>query len=477
MAIQPVFQITPNGATARSLADILSDLKNAYLGIYGSDAYLGADSQDGQMLAVFAQALYDMGQSCLATYNSFKPNYAQGAGLSSLVKLNGISRQAATNSTVSLTITGVVGTEIVNGTAQDASGNVWVLPPSVTIPDAGTLTVTATAKNSGNVTAAPNTINVIGTPTLGWQSVNNTAAATPGAAVEPDATLRKRQAQSTASPAQTVLEAIAAAVGNVPGVQRVMPYENATNSTDARGIPARNIALVVSGGDSLAVAEAIASRKPPGTPTYGTTSQVVVDSEGQASTINFYILTLVPITVNVTIKALPGYTASAGLALQQAIAQFINNYSIGEYSYQNRLFSPANLEGDAALEATLLAQADLEALSNTYNVLSITQTRSGNPVDTTVTGGPYAAGSVSMSVASTEDIYVGQTIQLVLDNASTWNVVVTSVAGSAVGFGPAIPGGRNLPNNSNVYLISDLRILFNEAATCAVASVNLTVIP
>ena len=62
---------------------------------YGSDAVLTPDSQDGQLLAVFAQAIYDNGQALIAIYNSFSPATAQGAGLSSLVKINGLARDVA----------------------------------------------------------------------------------------------------------------------------------------------------------------------------------------------------------------------------------------------------------------------------------------------------------------------------------------------------------------------------------------------
>ena len=48
-------QILPTGPLAPSYADILQALRNSFWSIYGSDADLDDDSQDGQMLAVFAQ--------------------------------------------------------------------------------------------------------------------------------------------------------------------------------------------------------------------------------------------------------------------------------------------------------------------------------------------------------------------------------------------------------------------------------------
>ena len=69
-------QVTSTGISAPSYNDILSSLTASFQGIYGSDAYLGPDSQDGQLLAVVAQAIYDCNQTAIAVYNQFSPQTA-----------------------------------------------------------------------------------------------------------------------------------------------------------------------------------------------------------------------------------------------------------------------------------------------------------------------------------------------------------------------------------------------------------------
>ncbi len=49
-------QITAAGITSPDYSDILAELQDGYYSIYGSDAVLTSDSQDGQLLAIFAQA-------------------------------------------------------------------------------------------------------------------------------------------------------------------------------------------------------------------------------------------------------------------------------------------------------------------------------------------------------------------------------------------------------------------------------------
>ncbi len=131
--------ITAAGITSPDYSDILAELQDGYYSIYGSDAVLTSDSQDGQLLAIFAQAIYDAGQSVIAAYNSFSPANAQGAGLSSIVKINGISRKVPSNSQCVVTVIGQAGAQITNGVVGDNLnlGTQWALPALVTIPPRG----------------------------------------------------------------------------------------------------------------------------------------------------------------------------------------------------------------------------------------------------------------------------------------------------------------------------------------------------
>jgi hypothetical protein len=60
------------------------------------------------------------------------------------------------------------------------------------------------------------------------------------------------------------------------------------------------------------------------------------------------------------------------------VARYLTDQAIGVPSYLTRLYSPANLSGDAATEATGLTQPQLDALSNTYDITSILQSRPSN---------------------------------------------------------------------------------------------------
>lgn len=352
--------ISATGISAPSYADVLAYLQAKYQAVYGADVYLGPDSQDGQFLAVIAQAINDANSVAIGVYNSFSPATAQGVALSSNVKINGITRNVDSFSTVDLLIIGQANTTINNGVATDVANIRWSLPATVVIPSSGSTTVTATCQTPGAISAAANTVTIISTPALGWQSVTNPSAAAVGDPVETDGELRSRQADSTALPSQSILNGLKGAISSLSGVGRVASRENDTGETDADGIPAHSIALIVEGGDASEIATEIALKKTPGTPTYGTTSETVTDPYGDFSTINFFRPTAVPISIAITVKALSGYNSTIGDSIVSMLADYINALSIGDAVRISRLYLPANLFGGTnsnTFEVTALAIA------------------------------------------------------------------------------------------------------------------------
>lgn len=364
----PVCTIDESGILKPDYAAVLAYLEGEFRGIYGQDIYIDPDSQDGQMLAIFARSIDDCNAMTVEVYNSFSPSTARGVGLSSNVKLNGLKRHEATFSTADLLVTGQVGTTIVDGIAQDGDGTQWMLPSPTVIPVTGDITVTAVAREAGARLALPGTIETIGTPTRGWQSVTNLSAAVAGEPVESDAELRRRQSVSTALPSLTVFEGTIGAVASISGVSRYRGYENDTNVTDGDGIPAHSISLVVEGGDAQAIGQAIADKKTPGTGTYGTTAVTVVDNYGVSRVIRFYRPTLVTIKTAITLTALTGYTAAIEASIKQAVVDFLLGLSIGDDVEWAEVFVPANV--------------GLLPGSKTYKISALTIGKSGGPMGT-----------------------------------------------------------------------------------------------
>ncbi|HCB9296436.1 TPA: baseplate J/gp47 family protein [Klebsiella pneumoniae] len=335
--------VTAEGISAPDYQTVLDTITGYFQQIYGSDAYLDPDSKDGQMVALVALAIHDANNTAISVYRSFSPATALGDALTSNVKINGITRRAATNSTVDLLLTGTVGTTITNGSVRDTNSVVWNLPATVVIGSDGTVVATATCANSGAVAAVAGSVNGINTPTRGWASVTNPLAATVGVAAETDAELRVRQSQSVALASLTPFDAVDGAIANVEGVTRHKLFENDREVTDSNGLPPHSISAIVEGGDATEIANTIRSVKGQGVSTYGTTSVIVTDKYGNPYTIRFSRPIDVPVYVSITLKALTGYSSEVGDEIKAAVASYINSLAIGDSVLLSRVYSPANL--------------------------------------------------------------------------------------------------------------------------------------
>lgn len=335
--------VTAEGIGAPDYQTILSTLTSYFRQIYGSDAYLEPDSKDGQMVALMALAIHDANNAAIAVYNCFSPATAYGAALSNAVKINGIARKGATRSTADLVLYGTAGTAIANGSAKDNNNIVWSLPSSVVIGIDGTATITATCVNSGAVAALAGTITGINTPTRGWSSVTNPAAATVGIAAETDAELRTRQSQSVGLSSLTPFEAMDGAIANIAGVTRHKLYENDTGVADSNGLPPHSICGVIDGGDVSTIANTLRGKKGQGVSTYGSTAVTVSDLYGNPHLISFSRPIDVSVFAAVTLQVFTGYTSEIGEQIKQAIADYVNSLAIGDDVLLSRLYSPANL--------------------------------------------------------------------------------------------------------------------------------------
>lgn len=368
----------------------LAAYQAGYQGIYGTDVYLGADSQDGQWVTLEAQASYDMAALGASTYNSFSPMTAQGVGLARNVKINGLTKGVSTNSAVILTLVGQNGTVISNGIAIDDLEQQWLLPATVTIPGSGTINVTATAAVPGNVNAAPSTINTIFTPTLGWQTVTNGSAAVPGNPVETDGQLRVRQQNSTNLPALTAITATEGALSNLVGVTGVKAYENVGETTDENGLPAHSVCFVVNGSPNLqTVANTIGLYKTPGTTTFQSgangQSEIYIDSRGMSVPINF-ISPAIPATINVELSVTPGVGFSSNFValIQAAMASFINSFGIGSVLAFTEFYLPAYLAGTSAQGTFVVSALETEKNSGGFGTTDISLAFDEVPVAGTV---------------------------------------------------------------------------------------------
>jgi len=314
-------------------APLYSDIRDQQIAdaqsIFGTDIYLGTDSQDYQWICTIAEKIYDAFQIAQLVYNNRGPQTAIGSGLDSIIKINAMKRKSASYSTCPVTVSGVSGTTITGGIATDKGNIKWDLPTTVTIPSAGTIDVTTTCEVSGAIVANPGDIINIYNPTYGWNGVYNSVSAELGSTIEGDAALRKRQSTSTTQSSKTMLEKTSAAIAQLTGVTRQKVYENDTGAVNSLGLPAHSITCVVEGGTDEDIANAIFVNKGIGCYTNGNVVVNITDSNGEITPIRFFRPTYIDIVGTVNIKALTDYTTTTTSSIKTNIQTYLDSMEIG----------------------------------------------------------------------------------------------------------------------------------------------------
>jgi uncharacterized phage protein gp47/JayE len=199
------------------------------------------------------------------------------------------------------------------------------------------------AEDYGDIEQPINTIDTIATPVLGWDSVTNPISATAGRFVETDEELRLRFRQSKYERASNILEALYSALINIDEVEEVVIYENDTDVTDDKGIPAHSFLPIVLGGISTTIAQTIWENKPLGIRSYGNTTVTIYDSQGFPHDIGFERPNPIPVYINLELITDNNFPQDGEQQIKEAIAAYMKaNFGIGEDAIYSRLYTPIN---------------------------------------------------------------------------------------------------------------------------------------
>lgn len=199
------------------------------------------------------------------------------------------------------------------------------------------------ASRSGPITQPVNSINTILTPILGWDSVTNPIAATPGENKETDEELRIRFRNGKFDRATNTLDSIYSALTNLDNVDEVVIYENDTSVVDSNGVPAHSFLPIVSGALSTAIAQAIWENKPIGILSYGNTTVVINDAQGFPHNVSFSRPNPVVIYITIDITTDSTFPSNGNDAIRSAIISYFDeNLGIGDDVIYSRLYTPIN---------------------------------------------------------------------------------------------------------------------------------------
>lgn len=362
----PNYGMTPQGFVPKRLAeiqfDINSDLSDIVDPRTGQFPFQNPsdDTVLQQIVGVFSEALSECWNAAYSGAIQFDPLKNFGAGQSGTVQLNAMLRRPGTAAIIELQLSGIHNTFVPRGSLVSTTDNrhVYATLTDVVIADTGVVLVQAQETVMTDFNPEPGTVVRIVTVVTGggWRGVTNTATIAEGVAEETDEELRMRQQRSTSLTSYRLIEAIYAAILNVPGVIYCRAYQNPkTYPVDDRGIPFKEVAVVAEGGLDYDVARAIFLRLPTGQVGYGTSTVVLYDNQGHPSPISFSrpLDVLVYVRVEIVITERSEYPDTGADEITQHILDYAryggdgkeDGFPPGDDILVSRLYTPVNEVG------------------------------------------------------------------------------------------------------------------------------------
>jgi uncharacterized phage protein gp47/JayE len=385
------FGVLSTGFSKKSRQDIIDEIVDSLTTDINPNLNTESTSILGQFIGVIADQISQDWDVLEDVYDSQYPDSAADASLDAVGSITGATRDAASKSTTTLTVTGDDATALLVGrqarvpaggifettaaatinlatawagttaytigdiVRNDTPDNIYVCTVAGTSAGAGGPTGEGTAIVDGTVTwrflgdgegyntvAAEATetgptiglafqITEIVTAVSGWLGVTNQADAVVGTDIETDPAFRiRREALLTVSGKGTV-DTIRAKLLLVDGVSEALVFENTTDVVDGNGVPAHAIECVVLGGTDADVAQAIFDDKAAGIATHGDDiSEVIVDSQGTNHTIEASRADSIEMFIDITVITDGNYPTDGDTQVAAQLAALGDTLNIGD---------------------------------------------------------------------------------------------------------------------------------------------------
>lgn len=241
-----------NGLVIDRLADIKTEMQDSLKATFGNGINLSETSPFGVLIGIMSERYSQIWELLEAVYEASFVNTAFGIYLDELVALNGIVREQATASVVTLTFTrsnaiNAGDVTIPLGTQANASSStiLWSTDAEATILDGTTtISVQATASELGAIGALTGTITQLVAAVPNVASVTNLTDATEGSNQETDAELKIRRAQQLGREGTATQSGIESALQLLDEVRRAIVDQNDTDFT-VGDLPPHSIAVSV----------------------------------------------------------------------------------------------------------------------------------------------------------------------------------------------------------------------------------------
>jgi uncharacterized phage protein gp47/JayE len=289
--------VDANGFTKKTLEEIKLELEEDQLSTISPELVLASNQPVGQLNASYSKKAAELWEVAEVAYNGLDRSSAEGRQLDNIGALTGTPREAARKTLVTCTLNLDASKSF---TVGQLMANVANQPDLKFTNKYAVVSTTAGAYTGivfesiveGPISVNAGTLTAITNSVTGWNSITNPNDGVVGAYLEEDGDYRIRQEEELAAGGSSTVDAIASDVRKVVGVLQCTCYENVTMYTDANGVPAKAIEVIlfdgiIPGASNTEIAQAIWDSKPSGSETYGTATANAVDKDGVIRPVKF----------------------------------------------------------------------------------------------------------------------------------------------------------------------------------------------
>lgn len=284
------FGITESGFVRKTSEDILSELQADQRATMYDDLDVSEGSVVGKQNATVTKQLAEGWSALEGLYNAGDVDAASYRALENMCKLIGVYRGGETKSVVTLSCNLIAGTTLTPSQQfaanKDQPDIRWTPVVPYRAEMSGAQPVLFEAENGGPIEAPSDTITVIATPIVGWNSVSQPEDAIPGEVVQDDTAMRRRRNRELALMGSTTVRAIKAKLSDLfpAPFASLEVYENDTDYVDSEGRLPHSVEVLIfdEGGvaDNDKIAQTIADSLSGGIQTFGNTSGTAKVLEG-----------------------------------------------------------------------------------------------------------------------------------------------------------------------------------------------------
>lgn len=342
--------ITEEGVKLRSLADTVLDNSTLWTQKTG-DVDIAPSSATGELIAIKSETDTRFEQDLAAAFVN-NTVMADGINLDQYAERKGVYRRLNVPTVAVVSITGVNGTIILEGTSFTCSANDEIFTTQYQVMIAGGVAQVAVSSENYGVTCPAQTLELT-SEIVGITTATNTVSGVIGYETESDESLRERL-QLVGTEQTHIKDGLYFALLLLNGVSFAKVIDNNTDAVMHGEIPARYFSAIIIGGNDIEVANTVYDFMQNGNPSFGEQSLIVSSKRGQKYPVYFTRAIEQSVTIVITLTTDADFDDLSGEGfIINKVVEYTNSLKIGETLYKQKVEAICFIDGVTAVSVTL----------------------------------------------------------------------------------------------------------------------------